>query len=163
MLLLLFFSQDLEPTATSNDHRLDLSSFKKPDIEILRKSMKEGTDSQFIQSSPHGDLVSGIVPVFSRTKSKAVVGLIVLSKFVPGSFVNRLHAISKGLQEYRQLKMLKTPIKASHMITLSIVTLLIIFSSVWFGFYLSKEITVPMKELAEATNRIASGDYDFFY
>ncbi|MEJ2191084.1 MAG: hypothetical protein P8Y39_01870, partial [Nitrospirota bacterium] len=77
-------------------------------------------------------------------------------------FVNRLHAISRGLQEYRQLKMLKQPIKISHMITLSIVTLLIIFSSVWFGFYLSKEITVPIQELAEGTNRIASGDYDFF-
>jgi two-component system nitrogen regulation sensor histidine kinase NtrY len=68
----------------------------------------------------------------------------------------------KGLQEYRQLKMLKNPIKASHMITLSIVTLLIIFTSVWFGFYISKEVTVPINELAEATNRIASGDYNFF-
>jgi two-component system nitrogen regulation sensor histidine kinase NtrY len=48
------------------------------------------------------------------------------------------------------------------MITLSIVTLLIIFSSIWFGFYLSQGITVPIKELAEGTNRIASGDYDFF-
>ncbi len=48
------------------------------------------------------------------------------------------------------------------MITLSIVTLLIIFSSVWFGFFLSKGITVPIQELAEGTNRIASGDYDFF-
>jgi two-component system nitrogen regulation sensor histidine kinase NtrY len=58
--------------------------------------------------------------------------------------------------------MLKRPIKISHMITLSIVTLLIIFSSVWFGFYLSREITTPIKELADGTNRIASGDYDFF-
>ena len=48
------------------------------------------------------------------------------------------------------------------MITLSIVTLLIIFSSVWFGFYLSQGITVPIRELAEGTNRIASGDYNFF-
>jgi len=106
--------------------------------------------------------VSGIVPVFSRTESKAVVGLIVLSKHIPGRLVNRLKAISKGLQEYRQLKMLKKPIKTSHMITLSIVTFLIIFSSVWFGFYLSREITVPIKELVEGTNQIASGDYDVF-
>ncbi len=159
---IMVFSQDLELMAVSRNHRIHLSSFKDPDGEILRNSLQNGADSQFIQSSPHGDLVNGVVPVFSRTKSKAVVGLIVLSKFVPGIFVNRLQAISKGLQEYRQLKMLKSPIKASHMITLSIVTLLIIFSSVWFGFYLSKEITVPIKELAEATNRIASGDYDFF-
>ena len=46
--------------------------------------------------------------------------------------------------------------------SLSIVTLLIIFSSIWFGFYLSKGITVPIQELAEGTKRIAAGDYDVF-
>ena len=156
------FSGRLNKRTISQDHRIDLSSFKGPGKETLGKSLEKGTDTPYIQSSPHGDLISGIVPVFSRTESKAVVGLIVLSKFVPGSFVNRLAAISMGLQEYRQLKMLKRPIKISHMITLSIVTLLIVFSSVWFGFYLSREITTPIKELADGTNRIASGDYDFF-
>jgi len=156
------FSKDLKSRAVSENHRIDLTAFKIPEAEVLKKSITKGTDTQHIQSSPHGDLVEGIVPIFSRTESKAVVGVLVLGKFVPGSFVNRLHAISRGLQEYRQLKMLKQPIKISHMITLSIVTLLIIFSSVWFGFYLSKEITVPIQELAEGTNRIASGDYDFF-
>ncbi len=156
------FSKEREMLSVSKDHRIDLTSFKDPARGVLDHTILEGTDGQYIQSSPHGDLVGGVVPIFSRTASKAVVGLLVLTRFVPGSFVNRLHAISKGLQEYRQLKMLKTPIKASHMITLSIVTLLIIFTSVWFGFYISKEVTVPIKELAEATNRIASGDYDFF-
>ena len=156
------FSKDLEMVSASKDHRIDLTSFTDPAREVLEHTIQEGTDGQYIQSSPPGDLVGGVVPIFSRTASKAVVGLLVLTRFVPGSFVNRLHAISKGLQEYRQLKMLKNPIKASHMITLSIVTLLIIFTSVWFGFYISKEVTVPINELAEATNRIASGDYDFF-
>lgn len=156
------FSKEQGLLSVSKDHRIDLTSFKDPARDVLEHTILEGTDGQHIQSSPHGDLVGGIVPIFSRTASKAVVGLLVLTRFVPGSFVNRLHAISKGLQEYRQLKMLKTPIKASHMITLSIVTLLIIFTSVWFGFYISKEVTVPINELAEATNRIASGDYDFF-
>ncbi len=156
------YTEDLEMAAASSDHRIDLTPFKDPEKRLLEQTLKKGTDAQYIQSSATGDLVGGIVPIFSRTASKAVVGLLVLTRFVPGSFVNRLHAISKGLQEYRQLKMLKTPIKASHMITLSIVTLLIIFTSVWFGFYISKEVTVPINELAEATNRIASGDYDFF-
>ena len=155
-------SKKLGTRAVSQDHEIDLSAFKGAGSNLLKRSLEKGTDSWYVQSSPQGDLVNGIVPVFSRTKSKAVVGLIVLSKYIPGSFVNRLRAISKGLQEYRQLKMLKKPIKTSHMITLSIVTLLIIFSSVWFGFYLSREITVPIKELAEGTNQIASGDYDIF-
>ncbi|EFK08867.1 PAS domain S-box protein [delta proteobacterium NaphS2] len=156
------YSEALELVSASNDHRIDLTTFTDPPNSVLEHAMIEGTDGQYIQSSPQGDLVAGVVPIFSRTASKAVVGLLVATRFVPGSFVNRLHAISKGLQQYRQLKMLKTPIKASHMITLSIVTLLIIFTSVWFGFYISKEVTVPINELAEATNRIASGDYDFF-
>ncbi len=155
------FSQRLALKGSTQDHRIDLSPFKDPGADTLRKTLEKGTDTQLVQSSPHGDLLSGIVPVFSRTESKAVVGLVVLGKFIPGSFVNRLKAVSEGLQEYRQLKMLKKPIKISHLITLSIVTLLIIFSSVWFGFYLSREITVPIKELAEGTKRIASGDYDF--
>jgi two-component system nitrogen regulation sensor histidine kinase NtrY len=155
------YSKRLVPRTVVQDKKIDLSTFKAMEEEVLGKIMEKGSDSHYIQSSAHGDLINGIVPVFSRTESKAVVGLIVLARFVPGRFVNRLKAISMGLQEYRQLKMLKKPLKISHMITLSIVTLLIIFSSVWFGFYLSREITTPIKELAEGTNRIASGDYDF--
>ena len=155
-------SSKLLPKTVSKDHSIDLSSFKGPGTEVLRKSLEKGADSRHFQSSPHGDLVSGIVPVFSRTESKAVVGLIVLARFIPGSLVNRLKAVSRGLQEYQQLKMLKRPMKITHMIMLSVATLLSVFLSVWFGFYLSREISIPIKELAEGTNRIASGDYDFF-
>jgi two-component system nitrogen regulation sensor histidine kinase NtrY len=90
-----------------------------------------------------------------------VVGILVLQKFIPGAFVNRLNAISSGLEEFKQFKLLKKPIKIVHLMTLSIVTLLIIFSALWFGFFLSKGITVPIQELAEGTHRVASGDYDF--
>ncbi len=156
------FSKKLVEKVSSTDHGIDLKPFTNPGADVFREVIEKGTDKKYIQSSPHGVLVRGLVPIFSRTESKAVVGLLTLSKFIPGKFASRLKAISKGLQEYRQLKMLKKPIKISHLITLSIVTLLIIFFSVWFGFYLSQGITVPIKELAEATNRIASGDYDFF-
>ncbi len=157
------FSQDLEtPLCVFENPRMDLGAFGGPPRQVLSAAFKAGRDEQYIESSAYGDIVSGITPVFSGSVSKKVVGLIVISRFVPSSFSKRLRSISRGLQEYRQLKMLKKPIKITHIITLSVVTLLIIFSSVWFGFYLSKEITIPIKELAEGTNRIASGDYDFF-
>ncbi|MFZ7110512.1 MAG: ATP-binding protein [Desulfatiglandales bacterium] len=156
------FSQDMQIKAVSQNERIDLSPFRAPGMDILRKAYETGSDNRDIQSAPHGVLVSGIVPIFSRTPSKAVVGLLVLEKFIPRAFVNRLDSIGQGLEEYKQFKMLKTPIKVTHMITLSIVTLLIAFSSLWFGFFLSKGITVPIQELAEGTIRIATGDYDFF-
>jgi two-component system nitrogen regulation sensor histidine kinase NtrY len=156
------FSRSMELRASAMDDSRELSPFKNPPETTLWESFEKGTDVQDIQSSAQGELLSVIVPIFSRTESKAVVGLIVLSKFIPEVFANRVDGISRGLEEYRQFKILKRPIKISHMITLSIVTLLIIFTSVWFGFFLSKGITVPIQELAEGTERIASGDYDFF-
>jgi two-component system nitrogen regulation sensor histidine kinase NtrY len=156
------YSQGLDLRVVSQDNSIDLSPFKDPDVDLLRKCFEEGTDSLNIQSADHGDLVSGIVPVFSRTESKAVVNLVVLSEFVPRAFENRLDAISRGLEEYEQNMILEQPVKIGYLIWLSIVTLLIIFSSVWFGFFLAKGITVPIQELAEGTKRVAAGDYDFF-
>ena len=156
------FSQNLQQRAVSQDDKLDLSPYKGPGADVLRKSFEKGTDAHEIQTFSHGQLVSGIVPIFSRTESKAVVGLVVAQKFIPGDLVNRLNEIPGGLDEFKQFKLLKKPFKTFHLITLSIVTLLIIFASVWFGLYLSKGITVPIQELAEGTHRIASGDYDVF-
>jgi two-component system nitrogen regulation sensor histidine kinase NtrY len=156
------FSKKMDLRAISQDNSIDMSPFKNPGADVLRKSYEKGTDNHIIQSSQHGELVSGIVPIFSRTETKAVVGLIVMERFIPGAFANQLRVISRGFEEYKQLKMLKRPIKISHIIWLSLVTLIIIFSSVWFGFFLSKGITVPIQKLAEGTDRIASGDYDFF-
>jgi len=154
-------SSKLLARAASYDNRVDLKPFEDVSIEVLRKSFKDSTDMRVIQTSSHGDLVRGIVPIFSRTETKAQVGAIVVAKLIPGVVLNRLITINKGLEGYKQLKMLKRPIKLSHLITLSIVTLLVIFSAIWFGFYLSKGITVPIEELAKATKKIASGNYSF--
>jgi len=156
------FSQNMQSRAFSKDESLDLSPFKDPGADILRKSYEAGSYDHEIQSSSHGQLMSGIIPIFSRTETKAVVGILLLQKFIPSSVVTRLNAISSGLEEFKQFRLLKKPIKIINLITLSIVTLLIVFSAVWFGFFLSKGITVPIQELAEGTHRIASGDYDFF-
>lgn len=156
------YSRSLDLRSRVHDEGIDLSPFKEAKEVFLTRALEEGAEYQDRQFSAHGHLIECILPVFSRTESKAVVGLVTLSEFIPGSFVTRLEAISRGLEEYKQFKVLKRPVKISHLITLSIVTLLIIFSSIWFGFYLSKGITVPIQELAEGTKRIAAGDYDVF-
>ena len=59
-----------------------------------------------------------------------------------------------------QIKLLKNPIKFNYIVTLSIVTLVIIFLATWFGLALAKGITVPIQNLAEATNKITQGNLD---
>ncbi|MES0447154.1 MAG: ATP-binding protein, partial [Desulfobacterales bacterium] len=69
--------------------------------------------------------------------------------------------ISRGFEEYQQIKLLKEPIQVTYYITLSIVALLVVFCAVWFGFYMAKTITIPIMELAEGTRRVAEGDLNF--
>ena len=68
--------------------------------------------------------------------------------------------VSDAFSDYKRLKLTQSPIKANYIIFLSIVTLLIIFSAIMFGFHLAKNITGPVKELAEGTQEVANGNLD---
>ena len=88
-------------------------------------------------------------------------GFIILSTLIPPNLNENLASISRGYEEYQQIKLLKQPIQSTYYITLSIVALLVLFSAIWLGFYLAKSISVPIKELAEGTRRVAGGDLSF--
>jgi len=81
--------------------------------------------------------------------------------FVPQSLVSRVTQISTAFEDYKQLSALKNPIKFSYLVTLSLVTLLIIFSATSFGLFLAKGITEPVQKLVEGTQTIVKGNLDF--
>ena len=117
-----------------------------------------GRELTTIEQAGSGDLIRGVAPVFSLASPKEVIGFVTASYYFPVGLVYKINVISKTSEEYRQLTLLKTPIKFGYIITLFIVMLLIIFSATWFGLYLAKGITVPIQDLAEATRKIAQGD-----
>ncbi len=112
-------------------------------------------------SAGEGEMITGVAPLYNPSSPGEVIGVVTTAHFIPKSLSAKMREISQGFLEYKQLKVLKKPIKFSYMLALLMVTLLIIFSAIWFGFRLSKEITTPIKDLAEATHRIASGDLNF--
>jgi two-component system nitrogen regulation sensor histidine kinase NtrY len=120
-----------------------------------------GKEVSRILSVGEGEMITGIAPIFNASEVGEVVGIVVASHFIPKSLTVKMREISQAFVEYKQLKILKKPIKFSYMMALLMVTLLIVFSATWFGFHLAKDITVPIKDLAEATSRIASGDLNF--
>ena len=119
-----------------------------------------GKETSTVQPSGGGDLITGLVPIYSYLVPREVIGLVAVSYYMPQRLVDKMASISKTSEQYRQLDLLRNPIKLSYIITLFIVLLLIIFSATWFGIYLAKGITVPIQDLAEATRRIARGDLD---
>ncbi|TFG93810.1 MAG: HAMP domain-containing protein [Syntrophobacterales bacterium] len=120
-----------------------------------------GKDLSTVSSVGGGDVISGIAPLYSNFSPKEVIGIISVSYYIDKELIDKMSIISRTSEEYKQLKLLKNPIKISYTITLFIVTLLIIFSSMWFGLFLAKGITVPVQELAEATHEVAHGNLDY--
>ena len=120
-----------------------------------------GKDFSIVQPAGGGDMVIGIAPVYSNFSPKEVIGMIAVGFLIDSKLIKKMAIISKMSEEYEQLKLLKNPIKISYIVTLFIVTLLIIFASMWFGLFLAKGITVPIQDLAEATHEVANGNLDY--
>jgi len=134
--------------------------FFSPPKDLLEAGFS-GKEVSRILPVGEGEVITGIAPIFNASEKNEVIGVVAASHFIPKSLTTKMREISQAFVDYKQLKILKKPIKTSYMMALLMVTLLIIFSATWFGFHLAKDITVPIKEMAEATHRIATGDLNF--
>lgn len=135
-------------------------SFISAESRIVQLAL-DGKESTYVQSVKDSDIIRGVVPVQSTWNKNDVVGAVVVNYYVQKSLVSKMDTIKRAFMEYKDLKLSKFDIKFMYIILLSVVTLLIIFSATWFGFHLSKIITVPISSLANATQLIAQGNLDF--
>jgi two-component system nitrogen regulation sensor histidine kinase NtrY len=153
-------SDQLEKPLLISGPNLPTASFPPLEGKVLQETLR-GKETTKIQSLRQGDLIRALVPLLSPQNPREVMGVLVVNYFVPQSLVSRITEISTAFEEYKQLRMLKDPIKFGYLITLSLVTLLIIFSATWFGLFLAKGITEPIQKLAEGTQKITKGSLDF--
>jgi two-component system, NtrC family, nitrogen regulation sensor histidine kinase NtrY len=118
-----------------------------------------GQEVTTVQELENGDMIQAVVPV--RDLDREVVGSLVVSTHVAQRLENRLRGISQAFQEYKQLKLLKNPIKGIYILLFLLMTLIIVFSATWFGLYLARGITEPIQMLAEGTREVAAGNLDY--
>lgn len=106
-----------------------------------------------------GDLIQGVAPILSRDRK--VIGVIAVAVFVPGGVSTKATEVTEAVKEYRQLKMLKNPIKGIYIMLFLMVTLVIIFAAIWVGIHLARGITGPIQFLAEGTRAVAAGNLSY--
>jgi two-component system, NtrC family, nitrogen regulation sensor histidine kinase NtrY len=88
-------------------------------------------------------------------------GIIFTDYFIPMGLASQLSEITLTYEDYRSDNPLNYPIKSTYFAILSMVTLLILFSASWTGFYVAKRLTVPLEELAKGTEEVAHGNLDY--
>ena len=153
------FSSTLEELVRAANPQVPIAEFTDPGSDNIREALQ---GNRFTRITPIGraDLIRGIVPIYSNWNPNDVVGVMVVNYYVPYSLVNKMKEISTSFEQYKETKLLKKKIKKGYVIVLLLIALVIIFLATWFGFHLARGITVPIQELAMATNRIAAGDLD---
>lgn len=120
------------------------------------KHVAENTFGSLLWAGEDADFVIGVLAVDGgRT------GYLITAESIGQGLMAKLDGISRGFDEYAQLKQLKKPLKVSFQLILGVLGMITIFGSIWFGFRLSKEMSAPILALAEGTTRIAKGDLNF--
>jgi two-component system nitrogen regulation sensor histidine kinase NtrY len=139
-----------------------LSRVEMPTLEsaIVQRAMEGRTLSMVVRKG-RSDFIEGIVPIRSSYNPQDVVGVLVADYYIPESLSERLSFIKRSFSDYSQILRLKGPIKTNYIILLTSVTLLVIFSAVWFGLKIAKGLINPIEKLVEGTQRISRGDLGF--
>ena len=121
-----------------------------------------GQEVTTVRELASGDLIEAFTPIWSRRGAeRRVAGTVVVGTHVSERLESKVRGISQAFREYKQLKLLKNPIKGIYILLFLLMTLIVVFSFTWFGLYLARGITGPIEQLAEATREVAAGNLGY--
>ena len=128
---------------------------------MIQKSIGGESFSE-IHDSSKGLFLIMVEPLTQQMEGKVTIwGYILSLNSIPRPTFEKIESIRTIYEDYQQQSFLQLPVSASYYVTFLLITMLILFSAIWLGFYMARGITVPIQELAEGTRRIAEGDLNF--
>jgi len=143
-------------------HARDATIGNVPTKSVNKEQVRQGLAGQdvtTVHELDNGDMIQAIVPI--RSADRGVAGALVVGSYVTQRLESRLRGISQSFQEYKQLRLLKQPLKGIYILLFLLMTLVIVFSATWFGLYLARGITEPVQMLAEGTRAVAAGNLNY--
>jgi len=141
---------------SSDDTTLVVPQFPAEEIVLL---LKQGQSYVGLEPISEGGLqVRVVVPVPKADPISEPRMLQAL--FAVDSRISTLaNSVEGAFDAYKELAYVRTPLKQSYTITLSLVLLLSVLFAVWTAFYSSRRLMAPIRELAEGTKAVAEGEF----
>ncbi len=122
---------------------------------------RAGARPHFMQALPGGaELWVARGETYFGARAAYGTGWLVAAKRVPNDFQARYTNIETQMRAYNQQKVQLRTYKTWTLLALLLFTVLVLFSSMWVALFLSKQVTVPIQALAEATQEISHGNFD---
>ena len=141
----------------------------RPSDAVLRQARQTGS---YIDLDPIGDaglhirVVVRLSDPVAGEETRPLTELTEEPRFLQGLFplaerVGRLaDSVESAYGQYHELVYLRTPLKLSFILTLSLVLLLSLFAAVWVALFSARRMVAPLRDVALGTRAVAAGDYE---
>jgi two-component system, NtrC family, nitrogen regulation sensor histidine kinase NtrY len=90
-----------------------------------------------------------------------ISGVVVTLTRLPMNIAHIASQIQSEAVKYDQLSRERKAVRRVYLLSLSLLTVLILFVASWFAVFLSKQVTVPIQALADATDEVSMGNLDY--
>ncbi len=97
---------------------------------------------------------------FLAGRAKSGGNYLLVGRNIPDDFPDRIREIETQTLAYGLQRQQLRTYKTQMLLTLLLFTILLMFSATWFALFLSKQVTVPIQALAEATQEIIAGNFE---
>ncbi len=105
------------------------------------------------------ELFLAACPIFGMDGQR--LGTVVSARQLPTNIRAMAEEIQREAQKYDELSRERKAVKRTYLSILGLLTFLILFAATWFALFLSKQVTVPIHALAEATQEVSRGNLGF--
>lgn len=89
------------------------------------------------------------------------LGTVALARALPLNIKAIADQIQTEAQHYDQLSRERKALQRMDLMILLLLTLIILFAATWFAMFLSKQVTVPVQALAQATHEVSRGNLEW--
>ncbi|RIL09563.1 MAG: hypothetical protein DCC75_06205, partial [Proteobacteria bacterium] len=149
---------DKELLAEASNAASVIENFSEPVLDADAPiNARQGQASVTLEEKNASQYIRSYEPITWRDSTGVLVSTIRVSP----ELSQALNQVNDSFRGYEQLKILRSPLKSGYILTLSMITGLLLFSAIWLGFYIAKEMVVPLQRLGEGFRYVAQGRYDF--
>ncbi len=128
--------------------------------EELLLQLRQGRPNVSLETAQGGGY-----QVRAATQIRQVPGLhssrLLIATFpVPQRLSDLAGSVQQAYQQYGRLIFLREPLKASFVLTLSLVLLMALLAAIYGALYFSERLVRPVQDLIAGTRAVAKGDFD---
>jgi len=124
-------------------------------------SKRPATLPHLVQTLPSGaEIWAAGGKLYMAGRAPVKGGALMVGRQLPEDFLSRYTAIQNQMLAYHQEGQRLRTLKNQMLLELFLFTLLLLLAATWFALFLSKQVTVPIQALAEATREVTAGNFD---